>query len=85
MPQSHLGGRIKQSQFRKEDRNWGGIWGWRRELDLVLWGGGIEALRASRKNGNRQPQEVEGWEDHVEYTRDIGGDSFSGLKGRDLR
>jgi len=29
----------------------------------------IEALRASKKNGNRWPQEVGGWEDPPEFTR----------------
>jgi len=53
-----LGRRRKQSQVgrdldEKEDREWGG------EHDQVLGGGKrTEVLKASRKNGNRQPQEV---------------------------
>jgi len=37
-------------------------------------GGGkrTEALKASRKNGNRQPLEVGRWENPSEYTRDLG-------------
>jgi hypothetical protein len=53
------------------------IWYWVREK--------TEALRASRKNVNRQPQEVGGWRDPPEYTRDLGGERLPGLKGRDLR
>ena len=48
-------------------------------------GNRTEALRASRKNGNRQPPEIGGWQDPLEYTRDLGGERLSGLKGRDLR
>ena len=41
------------------------------------WGGiKSEALRASRKNGNRQAQEVGGG------TKDLGGERWSGLRGR---
>jgi hypothetical protein len=47
-------------------------------------GGRAEALRASRKNGNRQPREVGCWGDLLEYTGDLGGERLSGLKGRDL-
>jgi hypothetical protein len=53
------------------------IWYWVRER--------TEALRASRKNGNRQCQEIGGWGDPSEYTRDMGTERFSGLEGRDLR
>ena len=54
---------------------------------IRYWGTGyrIEALRASRKNGNRQPPEIGGWQDPLEYTRDLGGERLSELKGRDLR
>jgi hypothetical protein len=42
-----------------------------------------EALRASRKNGNRHHQEVG---DYIPgYNRDLEGERFSGLKGRDHR
>jgi hypothetical protein len=49
------------------------------------WGKRTEALRASSKNRNRQPYEVEGWRDHLEFTRDLGSKRVSGLKGRDFR
>jgi hypothetical protein len=44
-----------------------------------------ESPKASRKNGNRQPQEVEGWGNPPEYTRDLGSERLSGLKARDPR
>jgi hypothetical protein len=48
-------------------------------------GGRTEALRVSRKNGNRQPWEVEGGRgDPPECTRVLGGERLSGLKERDL-
>ena len=57
----------------------------RGEYDQVLENNRTEALRASRKNGNRQPQEIGGWGDPPECTRDLGGERLSGLKGKDLR
>jgi hypothetical protein len=39
----------------------------------------------SRKNGNRQPLGVRGWGNPPESTRDLVGEKFTGLKGRDLR
>jgi hypothetical protein len=58
----------------------------RGEPDLVLGEKKrTEALWASRKNGNRQPWEVGGWWDPPGYTRYLGGERLSGLKGRDLR
>jgi hypothetical protein len=51
--------------------------GWRGEPGLVL--GGVKrtkALRASRKNRNRQPWEVGGWRDPPECTRDLRGERF---------
>lgn len=54
--------------------------GW---LEKVTWSGigwGIEALRASRKNGNRQPRDVGGWVYPIECIRDLGGEKLSGLK-----
>jgi hypothetical protein len=42
-------------------------------------------LRANRKNGNRQPQEIGGWKKPPEYMRDLGGKRLTGLKGRDLK
>jgi hypothetical protein len=44
-----------------------------------------EALRASIKNGNRQLQEIGGWGDSPECTRDQGHERLSRLKGKDLR
>jgi hypothetical protein len=44
----------------------------REEHDLVLGGEkGLKPLRASRKNGNRQLQEVGGWKDPPECTKDL--------------
>jgi hypothetical protein len=40
------------------------IWYWVRER-----GKRTEALKASRKNVNRQPQEIGGWGEPLEYTR----------------
>jgi hypothetical protein len=47
----------------------------------IGWGKRIEALRSSRKNGNRQPQDIRGWRDPPECTRDLGDERLSGLKG----
>ena len=58
-----------------EERNL--IWYWVRERP--------EALRTSKKNGNRQPWEIGGWGDPSECTRDLGGKGTSGIKGTDLR
>jgi hypothetical protein len=44
-----------------------------------------KVLRTSRKNGNRQSWEVGSWGNPPEYTRDLGGERLSELKGRDLR
>ena len=41
-----------------------------------------EALRASRKNGNMQPQGLGGRGDSLDCTRDLGGERLSRLKGR---
>jgi len=70
-PQSHLGERRKQSQVGMEggicegkltsvvveERQWD-----RRTWSGIGWGKRTEALRDRRKNGNRQPQEIGGWE-----------------------
>ena len=62
----------------------------REEHDQVLGVDRTEVLRSSRKNGNRQPQEVRGgregwgWGGYPECTRDLGGEKLSGLKWRDL-
>jgi len=42
-----------------------------------------EALKVSRKNGDSQPREVEVG-GPLECTTDLGGDTVSGLKGRDI-
>ena len=44
-----------------------------------------EVLSASRKNGNRQPEELGGWGKAPECIRDLGGEKLSGFNGRDLR
>ena len=41
-------------------------------------GKGLKSLRASRKNGNRQLQEVGGWRDSPECTRDLGHERLRG-------
>jgi hypothetical protein len=43
--------------------------------------GDEKAPRASRKNGNRQPQEIGSWEDHPVCTQDLRGKRLSGIKG----
>jgi hypothetical protein len=54
------------------------------ELNVILKR--TEALRASKKNGNRQPWKVGGWGGRApECTRDLGDERLSRLKGRDLR
>jgi hypothetical protein len=55
------------------------LWYWARG-----WGR-TEALRANRKNGNRQPQEVVGWGYPPECTRDLGVERLSVIKRRSLR
>jgi hypothetical protein len=65
MPQSTLGGRRKQSGRTEGGRNLGRRGGRdeKGEHDHLLWREDrTEALRASRKNGNRQPWEVGGGE-----------------------
>jgi hypothetical protein len=51
----------------------------------IGWEERTEALRASRKSGNRQPWEVGGCRDSLECTRDLGGKTLLGLKGKDPR
>jgi hypothetical protein len=89
-PQFHLGERRKQSQVRRE----GGTWresGWGGGVEEgesgmwsgIGWGKRTEALRASRRNGNRLPQEIWGWGNPLECTRDLGGQTQDS-KGRTL-
>jgi hypothetical protein len=57
---------------------------------IRYWGWGrTEALRASRKNGNRQSQEVGGlyeWRgDLLECIGDLRSERLSGFKGMELR
>jgi hypothetical protein len=61
-------------------------WIWeRRNPNLVLdEEKKTEALRASKKNQNRQLWEVGGWVYPPECTRGLRGERLSGLKGRDL-
>jgi hypothetical protein len=62
MPQSYLGGRRKQSQEGGKEKVLGWERGQGREEGNTIryWGPGkTEAMRFSRKNGNRQPLEIE--------------------------
>ena len=52
---------------------------------IVDYINGFLYIEPSRKSGNMKPQEVGGWRDPPECTRDLGGERISGLKGRDLR
>jgi hypothetical protein len=83
-----MGGRQKQSQEAEGGRDLGG----REEgegkgnHDQVLGEGNRrESLRAGKINGNMQPQGVGGKGIPPECTRDLVGESLSGLKKRDLR
>ena len=50
-------------------------WGKRGERNWVMGGGKrLKSLRDSRKKRNMKPQEVGGWRDPPEYTRDLGGE-----------
>jgi hypothetical protein len=60
MPQSHLGGTRKQSQGTEGGRPLGGRGDREGKMGTMIkyWGKTDEALRASRKNGNRKLREV---------------------------
>jgi hypothetical protein len=84
--------REKKANRSGEGGTWEGKWtvrslGGRGEPDLVLGEGKkAEALRSSRKNGNRQPREMGGLGGYPpECTGDLGDERLPGLKGRDLR
>ena len=62
-----------------------GSWGKRGTWPGIGRGKRTEALRASRKNGHRQPQVIGCWGAPPECTRDLGGKRLRGIKGRDLR
>jgi hypothetical protein len=47
---------------------------------VLCEGKGMKSLRASRKKGNMQPQEVGGWGDPPEYTWEA-KDSWDSKKG----
>jgi hypothetical protein len=47
----------------------------------LIWYWVKEALRISRKNRNRQPQEIGGWGHPPECTIDLGGKRLFGIKG----
>ena len=74
MSHSHLGEESNHKWGGREgpggERRWGRSWG-------IGWGKRTEALRASRKNRNRQPWEV------GEPSRDLGGKRLSGLNGKE--
>jgi hypothetical protein len=60
MLQSDLGGRRKQPQGGGGSGKRDG--GMKKGTLLVIeWGKGLKSLRASRKNGNKQPREIGGW------------------------
>ena len=44
-----------------------------------------EVLRTSKINGNRQPQRVRDCRESLEFTRDLEGERFSEVKGRNIR
>jgi hypothetical protein len=88
-----LGERRKQSQVGREGESWEGKWtGWGGcsggggsrggTWSGIGWGKRTEALRAIRKNVNRQPQEI-GWGDPPECTRGLGSERPSGIIGRE--
>jgi len=86
-PQSHLGGRRKQLWGGRKEREEGTGEGRGMGLEeRAMWSGigegrKSETLKASRKNGNRWPQEEGGWEDGLECARDLGSERPSELKG----
>jgi hypothetical protein len=72
---------------RRKEGTWEEKWtrGGGRQGNLIWYWVRSEALRTCRKNGIRQPQEIGGWGNPPEYTRDLGSERLSGLKGRNLR
>jgi hypothetical protein len=82
-------GRIKKAitRGRREGRSWvgKGTGRGRGEHGQVLVGKRTKALGTSRKNQNRQTQEVGCWWNPLEYSRGMGGERLSGLKGRNFR
>jgi hypothetical protein len=60
-----LGGKVNRVVLEELGEEENLIWYWVR--------GKTEALKASRKNGNRQPQKIGGWGDLPECTRDLEG------------
>jgi hypothetical protein len=86
VPQSHLGERRKQSKVGREGGRegpgtesglgpgCGRMWGWSRTWSGIRWRKRTKILRASRKSGNRQPQEIGGWGEPPECTGDLGGE-----------
>jgi hypothetical protein len=75
-PQSHLGGRRKQSQDGgREGPGWESGEGGEEENMIKYWVGGKDwSPEGQQKEWNRQPQEVEGWGKTPECTRDLGGE-----------
>ena len=71
--------------MRREEGTWKGKWGRGGESDLVLGKGkGLKPCGAAERNVNRQPQEIGGWGDPPECTRDLGGERLPGLPGPGL-
>ena len=54
-------------------------------IEYWVWGKKLNSLRDSRKNENTQPQEIGGWGNPPECTRDLGSERLSGLEERNLR
>ena len=69
----------------RESGQWLGESGERGPWSGIGRGKRTEALRASRNNGNRQPQEIGGWGNPPECTRHLGGERLSVLIVRDFR
>jgi hypothetical protein len=88
-----LGREKKKSQVGSEGgdrkRKWTG-WGEGSGGERGTWSGigrgkRTEALRVSRKNGNKQPQERGAWGNPSECIRELGDERLSGIKVRELR
>jgi hypothetical protein len=63
----------------------GDLWEKRGTRSDIGWGKRTEVWPANIKTGNKEHQEVGGWSDPPECIRDMGGERFSGVIGRDLR
>jgi hypothetical protein len=68
-------GREKKATTKQEGGTWKGkgMEGEGHMIGYWVGGKGLKSLRTSRKNGNFQPQEVGGWGDPPECTREMEG------------